>query len=147
MKTPLASAFLVLLGATALWSGCAGIEATPVVTAPKSNLAGEYVGEWHGQDQSTGAVRLKIVGGPNAAWTGSVVFTYGPVDVPTTIKSVRVDGNKVEAVFSWEVEGTAASTKLVGELTGDQMEGSYESTTAEGAATGKWKATRVPARS
>lgn len=112
-----------------------------------AKVAGEYAGEWHGLDQSTGAVRLKIAAGANATWTGSVVFTYGTMDVPTTIKSVRVDGNKVEAVFAWEVEGTAATTKLTGELKDDQLEGSYESTTGEGAATGKWKAVRVPARS
>ena len=147
MKKHFVSALLVLLVAFGTGSGCAVANSTPVVAAPKANFAGEFAGEWRGQDQSTGAMRLKIVPGKDSAWTGSVVFTYGTADVPTTIKSVRVDGNKVEAVFAWEVEGTAASTKLVGELKGDQLEGTYDSTTAEGAAAGKWKATRVPTRS
>lgn len=146
MKNPFVTLFLVLLVATGAWSGCAGTSSAPVVATPKINFAGEFAGEWHGLDQSTGAVRLKIAPGKDSTWTGSVVFTYGPADIPTTIKSVRVDGNKVEAVFAWEVEGTAASTKLVGELKGDQLEGTYDSTTAEGAAAGKWKATRVPTR-
>jgi hypothetical protein len=147
MKNLFSPALLALVTAAFIFSGC---NATPTAPAPHSTpavAAGEFNGEWRGQDQSTGALRLKIAPGKEGGWTGSVVFTYGPVDIPTTVKSVRVDGKKVEAVFTWEIEGTSASTKLVGELNGDQLEGTYDSTTGEGAAAGKWKATRVPARS
>lgn len=144
MKTSFASRLLALIGAAFILSGCADV---PQPKAAPPTAAGEFIGEWRGQDQSTGALRLKLTAGKDGGWAGSVVFTYGTVDIPTTVKSVRVDGSRLEAVFAWEIEGTAASTKLIGELKGDRLEGTYDSTTAEGAAAGTWKANRVPPRS
>ena len=37
--------------------------------------------------------------------------------------------------------------KLTGEIKGDRLEGTYESTTAEGPATGSWSVTRAAAGS
>jgi hypothetical protein len=147
MKHYFLCAILMLLAATGILTGCAGANSTLTRAAAQPNLDGEFLGEWRGQDQSSGAVTLKFAPGKDSAWTASVVFTYETVKSPTTTKSVRIDGNRVEVEFAWEVEGTAAATKLVGELKGDQIEGSYASTTAEGAAAGKWKAARIPTRS
>ena len=58
------------------------------------------------------------------------------------VKSVEVAGSKVEMVFAWEVQGTAAQSKLTGTWTANALEGKYESTTQEGAASGTWKVTR-----
>ena len=51
---------------------------------------------------------------------------------------------KVEAVFAWDVQGASASSKLTGELKDNRLEGTYDSTTTDGAAKGKWKVTRAP---
>jgi hypothetical protein len=75
------------------------------------------------------------------------VFAYEGTNVPTTTKSVQIEGSKLTAVFAWEIQGTAAASKLMGELKADQLEGIYESTTTEGAAKGKWKVARKPAGS
>jgi len=111
-------------------------KAAPVPTAPaaQAGLLGEFSGEWRGKDDSSGTLKVKFSRGQDAAWTA-------------TTKSVKVDGVKVELVFAWQVQGTSAASTLKGELQGDKLEGTYESTTAEGAATGTWKTTRTPARS
>lgn len=41
----------------------------------------------------------------------------------------------------------SATSKLTGEIKGDRLEGTYESSTAEGAATGSWSVTRATAGS
>jgi len=53
----------------------------------------------------------------------------------------------VELAFSWDVQGVSATSKLTGEIKGDRLEGTYESTTAEGPATGSWSVTRAAAGS
>lgn len=124
-------------------------KAAPVPTAPaaQAGLLGEFSGEWRGKDDSSGTLKVKFSRGQDAAWTAQSVFAFEGTEIPTTTKSVKVDGVKVELVFAWQVQGTSAASTLKGELQGDKLEGTYESTTAEGAATGTWKTTRTPARS
>ena len=146
MKRYLTSALLVLLVAFGTGSGCTVPSTKSPPVAAKPNFAGDYAGEWRGQDESTGALRIKLMSGPNSTWTGSVVFAFEAVDVPTTVNSVHVDGSKVEVVFTYEIDGTVASTKLVGEMAGNQLGGSYDSNTGGGGAAGTWKVTRLPPR-
>ena len=111
-------------------------------TAAHPSLAGEYTGTWKGLNEATGALRLKFRPDGTAAWVAEAWFTFEGTEVTTKLKSVEVMGTKLEMVFAWEVQGTAAQSKLSGEWTGDVLEGKYESTTHEGAATGTWKVTR-----
>jgi len=105
-------------------------------------LAGEYAGVWKGKEESTGALRIKLKPGTAAAWAAEAWFTFEGAEVATTMKSIRVEGAKIEMVFGWLIQGTAAQSTLTGELTGDVLEGKYESTSEEGAASGTWKVMR-----
>ena len=119
--------------------------AVPIAAA--GAFTGEFSGEWQGEDGSRGTLKLTFNPGKDSAWTMEAVFTYEGTNVPTTTKSVQIEGSKLTAVFAWEIQGTAAASKLMGELKADQLEGIYESTTTEGAAKGKWKEARKPAGS
>jgi len=143
MKKYLVSALLLLLVAFGTGAGCTGPSSiSPPVTA-KPNFAGDYAGEWRGQDETTGSLRVRIIPGPDSTWTWSVGFTFEAVDIPTMVNSVLVDGNKIAVVFTYEIDGTEASTKFVGEMTGNQLGGSYDSNTGGGGAAGTWKVTRL----
>jgi hypothetical protein len=111
-------------------------------SALSASVAGEYTGTWSGREESTGALRIKLWQDASAVWLAEVMFTYEGADVPTTMKSVKVEGTKVELVFSWVVQGTAAESRVTGELTGDVLEGIYQNTTQEGPARGTWKVKR-----
>lgn len=126
-----------------------GAETKPAVPAATANAAftGDYIGEWRAQNNSGGALRLNFTRNGDAAWTAQVSFTFEGALVPTTTKSLKIDGSKVQLVIGWEVDGTAASSQLKGELKDDVLEGTYDSTTNEGAAKGTWKATRAAAKS
>lgn len=146
MKKYIARTLLVLLVAFGTGAGCTGPSSKSPAVAVKPNFAGDYAGEWHGQDESTGALRIKLMPAQNSSWTGSVVFTFEAVDVTTKVNSVHVDGSKVEVVFTYEIDGTVASTKLVGEMEGNQLGGSYDSNTGGGDSAGTWKVMRLPPR-
>jgi hypothetical protein len=147
MKKLLTSACLALsfLTGPAVCAAEAKPSAAPAAAAV--SFAGEFAGDWLGENGTGGTLKLTFTSGKAAAWTMEAMFTFEGAAVPTTTKTVEIDGGKLTTVFAWEVQGTAASSKLVGELKGDQLEGTYESTTTEGAAKGKWKVARKPAGS
>ncbi len=111
-------------------------------SSAKPTIAGEYSGNYKGSNETTGALRIKIKA-DGADWIAESMFTFEGTEVPTKMKSIKVEGSKVEIVFGWEVQGTAAQSKLNGEWDGTKIEGKYESSSAEGAAQGTWSVTRA----
>jgi hypothetical protein len=128
------------------------LAAAPAQNAEKSTAAaaapnGEYKGSWKGRDDSSGDLRIKFATGADSKLTAEAVFTFEGTAVPTRTKTLKVEGNRVELAFAWDVQGVSATSKLTGEIKGDRLEGTYESSTAEGAATGSWSVTRAAAGS
>ena len=131
--------------------------AAPLAAAPAKNAdkpaaaaaapKGEYKGSWKGRDDSSGDLKIKFATGADAKLTAEAVFTFEGTPVPTRTKTLKIEGSRVELAFSWDVQGVSATSKLTGEIKGDRLEGTYESTTAEGAATGSWSVTRTTAGS
>ena len=147
MRT-LAVASLLALAVTCT----APLTAAPAQNAEKTAAAaaapkGEYKGTWKGRDDSSGDLRIKFATGADAKLTAEAVFTFEGTAVPTRTKTLKVEGNRVELAFAWDVQGVSATSKLTGEIKGDRLEGTYESSTAEGAATGSWSVTRAAAGS
>jgi hypothetical protein len=147
MNKILPSTLLTLLLAAGTAAAAADGSQPKSAAAVASALAGEFAGEWRAENDVNGALKLTFKQGKDAVWTLEASFTFEGANVPTKTKTLRVEGGKIETVFAWEIQGTAASSKLIGELKGDRLEGTYESTTTEGAAKGKWHVTRVPAGS
>ena len=131
---------LLLLGLSL--SACATGPFANLNYVNRPNFVGQFLGKWHGQDNSSGSLDVKFTEGSNGTWSAISVFTYDGTDVNAKTKSVKIDGNKVELIITWEVQGVIASTKLIGVLTNNQIEGTYVSTTSEEPATGKWVITR-----
>jgi hypothetical protein len=120
-------------------------EARAAVAAPAKpaqSLAGEYAGKWKGENEVSGNLRLKLSQDKEGKWSADAAFSYEGAEVPTTTKSVKVDGGTVELVMAWEIQGVSSSTKLMGELKDGSLQGKYESATSESAATGTWSAKR-----
>lgn len=148
MRTHALVAVLVLATACA-----APLAAAPAKSADKPAATpaaapnGEYKGTWKGRDDSSGDLKIKFTTGADAKLTAEAVFTFEGTAVPTRTKTLKVEGSRVELAFAWDVQGVSATSKLTGEIKGDRLEGTYESSTAEGAATGSWSVTRAAAGS
>ena len=148
MRTHALVAVLVLATACA-----APLAAAPAKSADKPAATpaaapnGEYKGTWKGRDDSSGDLKIKFTTGADAKLTAEAVFTFEGTAVPTRTKTLKVEGSRVELAFAWDVQGVSATSRLTGEIKGDRLEGTYESSTAEGAATGSWSVTRAAAGS
>jgi hypothetical protein len=128
----------------------AGAPANPAeksAAAAPQKLTGEFKGTWKGRDDSNGDLKLKFATGADAKLAVEATFTFEGTAIPTRTKSLTLVDNRIELAFSWEVQGVSATSKLTGEIKGDKLEGTYESSTAEGAATGSWSVSKVQAGS
>jgi hypothetical protein len=115
--------------------------AKPTATNPAA-FKGAFAGKWQGQNNTGGVLKLDFKPGADAKLGADVLFVYEGVDVRAQTKSLKVEGDKIELVITWEIQGTFASTKLVGSLKGNDIAGTYESTAAEEPAKGKWMVSR-----
>ena len=148
MRTHALVAVLVLATACAAPLAAAPAKSTDKpAAAPAAAPSGEYKGTWKGRDESSGDLKIKFTTGADAKLTAEAVFTFEGTAVPTRTKTLKVEGSRVELAFAWDVQGVSATSKLTGEIKGDRLEGTYESSTAEGAATGSWTVTRAAAGS
>jgi hypothetical protein len=115
--------------------------AKPAATNPAS-FQGAFTGKWQGQNNTGGVLKLDFKSGADATLGADVLFVYEDTDVRAQTKSLQVEGVEIELVITWEIQGTVASTKLVGSLKGHDIAGTYESTAAEEPAKGKWIVSR-----
>ena len=103
--------------------------------------AGTYIGTWSGA--ASGEFRLMLTQDGDKAWKAEVVFTLGNDEVKTQMKSVKVDGNHINVVYQYDLQGTVLQSNVSGELNGKTLTGDYKATSvADGSAVdeGTWKA-------
>jgi hypothetical protein len=97
--------------------------------------AGKYSGTWVGL-QSDGSI--KIVLAPAVAnkgeWTADVSFTLGEQEVKCKTVSIKVDGDKLDLAYEFNVGGLQATSTVAGKFDGAKLEGTYTTKSAEGAA-------------
>jgi len=118
-----------LLPIAALWAGAA-------------DLNGTYKGTWSG-GQASGDISMTLTtaGGETKA---VVSFAFGGQDVKCNVTSVKVDGGKIEIVYTFDLGDVKMESTATGELKGTSLEGTYKTKSlADGSAVdeGTWKAT------
>lgn len=102
--------------------------------------AGTYIGTWSGA--ASGDFRLVLSQGDGNVWKADVVFTLGTDEVKTKVTSVKVDGNKINVVYQYDLQGTTLQSNVTGELNGKTIAGTYKATSvADGSEVdeGTWK--------
>jgi hypothetical protein len=143
MKNLLHLAVIVLaVSATALVAAdvqppAAGNASSPAAPA----VAGEFTGIW-GNDTDGGTLRLSLKQN-GAARAAEVSFTFQESEIPCKVTSFNVDGAKMEIVVEWAIEGSPGQSRMIGELSGAKIEGTYQSQTSEGTSKGTWTVTRT----
>lgn len=109
----------------------------------KPSVPGTYAGKWKGPEDSGGELRVTLKAEGNASWTAEAMFTYEGAEIATKMKTVEIDGTKIRLVFTWQIQDTPGQSAMSGELNGDTLAGTYETTGAAGASKGTWKLTRT----
>jgi len=146
MKTVLPAVWFALGVVACGWPVLPAAESKSAVrqaAAPAVALAGQYKGAWKSADAATGDLRLAFRTNGDATWTAEASFTYEGTPFPTRMKTVRVEGAKIELLFEWDVDGNPAQSKVSGELEGDTLRGTYVTSGAAGETRGTWSVTRI----
>jgi hypothetical protein len=146
MKRLSAVAILLVtsIAASALLRAQINIIATPVAvaSAEKSPVAGQYSGKWKSTNDESGDLRMKLQQDAAGVWSAEVTFTAEEKPVVTTMKSVQVEGMKIRLMFEWPVDGGTGRCQVTGELTGDTLKGTYETSGAGDPSRGTWSVKR-----
>jgi len=105
--------------------------------------AGTYVGKWIGLN-AEGDFKIVLLQAEKGEWKAEVSFTYGDADIKCKMVSVKVEEDKVELVYDFEIANLHARSTVTGEIKGDQMSGKYHTQAADGSDVdqGTWKVTR-----
>jgi hypothetical protein len=95
--------------------------------------AGKYSGTWTGM-QSDGTIKIALAQEAKGDWTADVSFTLGDQEVKCKTVSIKLDGDKLNLAYEFNVSGLQATSTVVGKFDGDKLDGTYTTKSAEGAA-------------
>jgi hypothetical protein len=114
-----------------------------VAALSQEDIAGTYVGEYVNKAGKTGGYQLTLTPGADGKWTGEVVAVLDGQPTRSTMTSLAVSGNSIEAAYDFEAKGHKASSRIKGSKTGAGMSGTFE-TLYKGKVvdTGTWKTTK-----
>lgn len=110
-----------------------------------SNPAGQYTGTWTGMN-SDGTIRIALTPAQAAGdWTADVSFTLGDQEVKCKTVHIKVDGEKLDLAYEFNISGLQATSTVAGKFDGPKLEGTYTTKSSEGAAVdqGTFKTTLV----
>jgi hypothetical protein len=113
------------------FSLCALLSLTALAFA---NPAGKYSGTWVGQ-QSDGGIKIALApAATQGEWTAEVSFTLGDQEVKCKTVHIKVDGDKLDLAYEFNIGGLQATSTVVGKFDGAKLEGTYSTKSSEGAA-------------
>jgi hypothetical protein len=110
-----------------------------------ADVAGKFAGTWtSGANSNSGDLRMSFTGSGSGDYAAQSSFTYQGQEIKTAPVSVKITGDQVEVVFSFDIEGAKLHSTMRGTLTGDKIKGKYVSQDDGGQPVdeGVWEATR-----
>jgi len=111
-----------------------------VAALAQESIAGTYVGEYVNKAGKKGGYQLTFTPGPDGRWAGEAVAVLDGQPTKSTMTSLVVKGDSIEAAYDFEVKGQKASSRITGTKTGQTFAGKFE-TLYKGKVvdTGTWK--------
>ncbi len=110
--------------------------------------AGVYQGDWASDASGVrGGFRMTLKAAGEGKWLGEVTFTIAEMEFKTTVKSLKIEGTKIEMSYEYELgdgAGRLMST-ITGGLEGAKVEGRYQAKSVPDGGVvdeGVWKAAR-----
>ena len=98
------------------------------------SLAGQYAGTWTGMN-SDGTIKIVLTPAQTgAAWLADVSFTLGDQEVKCKTVRVKIDGERLDLAYEFNISGLQATSTVVGKFDGSKLEGTYSTKSSEGAA-------------
>lgn len=108
--------------------------ATCLVLSADNIAPGKYTGTWQGTSGGSGDIGLTLASA-DGKWTADVTFTLSGQDVKCTVKSLKVEGSKLEVSYTFDLQGLKLQSTVAGEMTGNKFTGKYHTVSvADGSA-------------
>jgi hypothetical protein len=109
----------------------------------QDSIAGTWVGEYVNKAGKSGGYQLTFTPAAGGNWTGEVVAVLEGKPTKSTMTSLVVRGDAIEAAYDFEAKGHKASSRIKGTRSGETLSGTFE-TLYKGKVvdTGTWKTTR-----
>jgi len=98
--------------------------------------AGAYAGKWN-SDQQSGDLHFTLTKATDGSWTGEAGFTNDQGEVAAKVKSVKVDGDELEIVITFDDGGAPMHAALKGKRTSDKIDGTYTAMSEDGTKAGE----------
>jgi hypothetical protein len=107
------------------------------------SIGGTWVGTYANKAGKSGDYQLTFTPGQSGNWTGEVVAVLDGQPTKSTMSSLVVKGDSIEAAYDFEVKGQKASSRIKGTRSGETMAGTFE-TLYKGKVvdTGTWNTSR-----
>jgi hypothetical protein len=117
------------------------LQSAALVCAQADNWSGNWAGTWTGQSGS-GDMRVKL-SQADGQRKAEASFTIEGADVPTVVKSLKIDGDNIDFEYSFDLQGYKLTSHLTGKRKDRAMEGAYKTTAEDGSDvdSGTWKLT------
>jgi len=110
------------------------------------DFAGTYTGDWKSDGSGNGgAIRFTLTPAAGGPWKSDLTFGLDGADVKTIMREVKVEDDKIELVYDFDVQGTTLRSHIKGQWSGTTFKGSYQTTTPNGSTavdSGSWNAAR-----
>jgi hypothetical protein len=113
------------------------------VAAESESIGGTYVGSYTNKAGRSGDYQLTFTPAQDGNWTGEVVALLDGQPTKSTMSSLAVKGDSIEAGYDFDVKGQKASSRIKGTRIGETLSGTFE-TLYKGKVvdTGTWKTSR-----
>jgi len=117
-----------------------GLLLTVIAALAAEDIAGTYVGEYVNKAGKSGGYQLTFTPGPGGNWTGEVVAVLDGKPTKSSMTSLVLKGDSIEAAYDFEAKGHKASSRIKGTKTGETFSGTFETLyKSKVVDTGTWK--------
>ncbi len=95
----------------------------PAVAEPIT--PGTYTGHWEGASGASGDFHLALTSEADGKWKADISFGMGGQDVKCKVSALSVDGSKIHAVYTFDLQGINLESTIDGERSGNKLSGKY----------------------
>jgi hypothetical protein len=99
--------------------------ALPVGAAAEPITAGTYTGHWEGASGASGDFHLALTSETDGKWKADISFGMGGQDVKCKVTALSVEGAKIHAVYTFDLQGINLESTIDGERSGNKLSGKY----------------------
>ena len=126
-----------------LWIFLTALLLLPLEAIAAESIGGTYVGAYTNKAGKSGDYQLTFTPGQGGHWTGEVVAVLDGRPTTSTMTSLVVKGDSIDAAYDFQVNGHKASSRITGTRIGQTLSGTFE-TLYRGKVvdTGTWKTSR-----